>query len=218
MHDCVIDSGEGRVVSVGARSWCRSFRSAADLLAVSERVVDVEINHLFVTFYAPDREADAVDSDNFAMRGFGNEAEGESVCVWNGGDCALRLHPTLIITATMDGAKPMYDWVKGRTDYRGFIDAAHASAKAKAQLRAELKAAELRRLNRAPEAAAVQAAPVVLATSYKASESCVLRYVPAIGAGCASVCVHTCVPSCIQSSACGPSPDLREGMCVQARG
>lgn len=145
---------------------------------MSERVVDVEVNHHFVTFYAPDREADAVDSDKFTMRGFGIEAEGENVYVWDGGDCALRPHPTLIITATKDGAKVMYDRVKGRTDYCGFIDAAHASAKAKAQMRAELKAAELRRLGREQEAAAVQAAPVVLAGTFKASEACVFRCAP----------------------------------------
>lgn len=72
----------------------------------------------------------------------------------------------------------MYDRVKGRSDYRGFIEAAASEAAARAQLQAELKAAELHRVGRGGEAeAVVPNAPVAAATS-TASQAFVFRCAP----------------------------------------
>ena len=155
------------------------YRNQADLALVSQRVVDVTTNIRFVTFYKPDKDAAPVEMDDLEeMRGYGKEKAGKNVYVWDDGDSALQDHPTLIITATKEGAKVMYKRVKGRADYCGFIDAAAAEADARAQQKADLKAAELRRVDRAVEADAVKPISPVLAATVTASQAFVFRCAP----------------------------------------
>lgn len=164
-------------------------RSPEDLDEAAKRMVDIETNAPYITFFKPalDQAPGAVDHTIKGVHyGAPQEDPGavNPAYAWDDGRTAVGDLATLVVTATKIEAKDVLARLRNRADYTAFIIAARMALQRDAEQRAAGLIEALVAAGRPAEAAEVQVQEVVTSRTCTASEAYVFECAP-----------HGCRPS-----------------------